>query len=525
MDLARLFCGSEGTLGLVTEATLGIDHLPRHRGVVLLLFDRLENAAHAAIEISRLGVTACDLMDRRLLRLACESDMNFDLLLPAETEALLLVEKEGESPAEVREGLAQIVHLIRRRRRLAFDARMALEPEDVELYWRLTQRVVPTLYRLKGSTRPLPFVEDIVVPPPELPVFLLSLQNVLKKHEVTASLFGHVGHGQLHIRPFLDLSDPDQVRRMQHLARDLYHEVLRVGGTISGEHGDGLSRTWFLREQYGPLYSVFVQLKRIFDPQGILNPGKIVDDGGQTLTQNLRPVAPAAAADELSDASEPDGFTAVATPAAPQLIQLQQSWIYADVLQTARACNGCGGCRTQADNERMCPIFRFGPSEEATPRSKANLMRGILTGQLDATLLKSEALKQVADLCVNCHQCRLECPANVDIPRLMIECKAQYVADNGLTTADWFLTRLDRVAAWASLVRPVANWAVGSRTARLAGRKAGGGGAGTQASTCRPAQLRPPSRSPSPDPAHATQRSQGDVLRRCLRQLVRYASR
>jgi FAD/FMN-containing dehydrogenase/Fe-S oxidoreductase len=472
IHLARLFAGSEGTLGVITEATLATQPLPKHRGVALLLFDRLENAANAAVEIQRMGVTACDLMDRRLLRLACESDVNYELLLPSGTEALLLVEKEGDSPAEVRDGLGQIVHLIRRRRRLAFDARIALEPDDIDLYWRLPQHVVPTLYRLKGSTRPLPFVEDIVVPPTELTEFLVTLQNVLKKHQVTASLFGHIGHGQLHIRPFLDLADPDHVRRMQHLARDLYQEVLRVGGTISGEHGDGLSRTWFLREQYGPLYAVFEQLKRLFDPQGVFNPGKIIDESGQSVAQNLRPVSRVSRSiDELADSSEPDGVAPAPRPAGPHLIQLELNWDYAEIMQTARACNGCGICRTQADTERMCPIFRIAPAEESTPRAKANLMRAILTGQLDATLLKSDALKGVADLCVNCHQCRLECPANVDIPRLMIECKAQYVADNGLSAADWFLTRLDRIAAWASLFRPVANWAVGNRHARWLGDK------------------------------------------------------
>jgi FAD/FMN-containing dehydrogenase/Fe-S oxidoreductase len=472
LDLARVLVGSEGTLALFTEVTLATQELPRHRGIVLLLFDRLENAANAAIELPRLGVSACDLMDRRLLRLACESDSNYEALLPTGTEAMLLVEKEGNTATEVREGLAQIVHLIRRRRRLAFDARVALEREDVELFWRLPQRVVPTLYRLKGSTRPLPFVEDLVVPPAELPRFLVSLQNVLKKHQVTASLFGHVGHGQLHVRPFLDLADPEQVRRMQHLATELYQEVLAVGGTISGEHGDGLSRTWFLREQFGPLYSVLVQLKKIFDPHNILNPGKIVDERGQSLTQNLRPVSRIGGSPEdLADSIEPDGVNLAATASPPQLVPLELNWDQVEVMQTARNCNGCGACRTQFPGERMCPIFRLAPTEEATPRAKANLMRSILAGHLDSTLLKSEGLKKIADLCVNCHQCRLECPANVDIPRLMIECKAQYVADNGLTTSDWLLTRLDLVASWASLLRPLTNWAVGNRSARWLGEK------------------------------------------------------
>ena len=121
----------------------------------------------------------------------------------------------------------------------------------MELYWRLAQKVVPTLYRMKGSTRPLPFIEDLAFRRRRCPTFWCEMQNVLKQHQVTASLFAHAGHGQLHIRPFLDLADPADVAKMAPLAADLYGEVLDVGGTISGEHADGLSRTPFIRQQYG----------------------------------------------------------------------------------------------------------------------------------------------------------------------------------------------------------------------------------------------------------------------------------
>ena len=282
---------------------------------------------------------------------------------------MLLVEFQGDHPRQVREGLGQIVHVLKRRKRLAIDAKLALEPDDVELFWRLVRRVVPTLYRLKGSTRPLPFVEDIVVPPSELPGFLVRLQNVFKKHQITSSVFGHVGHGQLHLRPFLDLADPDHVRRMQHLARDLYAEVMEVGGTISGEHADGLSRTWFLREQFGPLYAVFEQLKTIFDPLPILNPGKIIDQAGQSLTQNLRPVRPArSSADEIIDSDEPDAmvqFTG-ASKTLP-IIPLELNWRNDDIMLAARACNGCGGCRTPGESGDGC-AQSFGFRRPRRPR-------------------------------------------------------------------------------------------------------------------------------------------------------------
>src|SRR5262249_15274679 len=160
--------------------------LPGHVGVALLFFDRLDSAARAALEIPHIGATACDLLDRRLLSIARETDARFDELLPAECEALLLVEVQGNDRPEVRDRLQQVVHRIRKRGTLAFDSRIALEPADVHFFWTLAQKVVPRLYRLKGNTRPLPFVESMAVPPQVLPEFLISLQNVLKKHEVTA---------------------------------------------------------------------------------------------------------------------------------------------------------------------------------------------------------------------------------------------------------------------------------------------------------------------------------------------------
>jgi len=459
LHLARLITGSEGTLALITEATVATQAIPKHRGLALLMFDRLESASLAVQEILPIGASACDLLDRRHLSLAREIHVNYDLLIPGEAEAVLIVEQTGDDPQQVRAGIAQIVDRVRRKRRLAFDARMAFEREEIELLARLSRRVVPTLHRLKGSTRPLPFVEDVAVPPAMLPDFLVRMQNVLKRHQVTASLYGHVGHGQLHVRPFLDITNREDVRKMEDLAADFYGEVLDVGGTISGEHGHGLSRTPFLRRQYGPLYEVFREVKRIFDPQNILNPGKIVADQPYLLTRHLRSISPS-----IATGLDPAGNgqpAAVPGPVEPQL-----AWSLPELTHAVRLCNGCGICRTQSADTRMCPIFRANPAEEASPRAKANLMRGLLNGQLDPSIVTTDEFKAVADLCVNCHQCRLECPSNVDIPRLMTDAKGEYVATNGLSTSDWCMSRVDLLSSIGSRLRPLANWALKNAQAR-----------------------------------------------------------
>jgi FAD/FMN-containing dehydrogenase/Fe-S oxidoreductase len=455
-DLARLLVGSEGTLAIITEATVRTVPRPKQRGLALLFFDRLDAAARGAQEIASLGVATCDLMDRRLLTIAREMDVRYELLIPAEAEAMLLVEQSGDDAYEVGQRLREAVVRLVRERHLAFDARVTMEKEERDFYWRLSRRVVTTLYRLRGTTQAVPFIEDIAVPPETLPDFLVRLQNVFKKHAVTAAMFAHIGHGQLHLRPFLDLGNPEHQRLMQDLATDVYEEVLRVEGTISGEHALGLSRTWFLRRQVGSLYEVFREVKRIFDPDNILNPGKVIADVPQPLIKNLRPPIP-----ERVPVAAPDGSDSLLP-----LVELELAWNWEDMTRATRACNGCGRCRTQGPEERMCPIFRFAPREEASPRAKANLLRAVLTGRLDPRSLRADELKSIADLCVNCHQCRFECPALVDIPKLVLETKAQYVAANGLRLSDWFIARMDRLSAWGSRFSWLANGAIRSRRMR-----------------------------------------------------------
>ncbi len=453
LDLAGVVVGSEGTLAVVTEATLSTEPVIKHRGVVLLLFSSLERAARAVLEILPLKPSACDLMDRRHLSLARESDVRYELLIPAEAEAVLLVEQDGASSADVRERLMAVVSRVRDKTQLAAGAHLATEMEDLALYWQLARKYVPTLSRMRGMARPTPFVEDMAVPPESLPLFLVRMQNALKRHHVTASLFGHAGHGQLHLRPLLDMNEVQDVARMEGLANDLYAEVMEVGGTISGEHSDGLSRTPFLRQQFGPLVDVFAEVKRLFDPLHVLNPGKIVARRPMRLTDKLRPHAQQAPAQQ-------------STLSGPPLYPLRLHWKPGELSETAVQCNGCGTCRSQSPDVRMCPIFRFQPREESSPRAKANLLRGLLAGELPQMMLTQDEFKRVCDLCVHCHMCRLECPAGVDIPKLVAEGKGAYVATNGLRPTDWLLTRVDWVSSAASRLRPLANWAIANPSAR-----------------------------------------------------------
>jgi FAD/FMN-containing dehydrogenase/Fe-S oxidoreductase len=478
IDLARLIVGSEGTLALVTEAVLATSPLPKFTAVTLLFFTSIDNAAAAAVELSQRAVRACDLMDRRHLSLAREVDPRYELMIPAEAEAVLLVEREGDTAEAANDAIVEIETLIMVQRQLATGALTALDADDQDLMWQLARRFIPTLYRLRGNTRPVPFVEDIAVPPAALPTFLPRAFEALRKRQITASVFGHAAHGQLHIRPFIDLANAADVNNLRELAEELYTAVWEVGGTISGEHAEGYSRTPYVERQHGPLMGAFRDVKRLFDPQGLLNPGKKVPLEGTVPTAPLRRLeypgtgrpdanggprgtvangaAPSSAADDKPSAR----------PVEAPLSVLEFAWSPDEMTHAARICNGCGACRTQSPDTRMCPTFRPSPREEASPRSKANLARALLTGGLPGAAVVDEQFKQILDLCIHCHMCRLECPANVDIPKLAAEAKAAYIASNGQSFHDWSAAHIDYLCSLAARAPRVANWAVGNRLAR-----------------------------------------------------------
>jgi FAD/FMN-containing dehydrogenase/Fe-S oxidoreductase len=462
LDLAALLVGSEGTLALITEAQVGTVPLPAYRGVAMLMFDSVEKAANTVLDVLAIQPTACELMDRRHLSFAREVEPRFEQLIPNETEAVLLVEQEGDDPEVVREQLNRLTNEIWQHRRVAFGARQTYEPDETALFWRLVHQVQPALYRVRGPSQPVPIVEDMSVSPGVLPEFLVRMQNVLKRHQVTASLFCHAGHGQMHILPFLDLSNPEDVERMRQMAEELYQEVFALRGSVSGEHGCGLSRSSFIRQQAGPLFDVFREVKQIFDPRNILNPGKIVSDDPDLMTRHLaRPVP------FVPPPTPPSEATVEAVSEEMRnLTELQLDWHPNLVCDAVSNCNRCGECRVQTPGLRMCPLFRIGPDEESSPRAKVNLIRGVLTGAIDLTTLTTEEFKSIADLCIHCHACRIECPACVDVPRLMRESKGAYVVANGLTLADWAMTRLDLLGSLGSMAAPFTNWALDNRQMR-----------------------------------------------------------
>jgi Fe-S oxidoreductase len=348
---------------------------------------------------------------------------------------------------------------MRQGRRGCIDVRRAEDAIDAAFFWELSRNVVSTLHGVRAAVRPVPFVEDIVVPPPALPDFLGRLQEVLKRLQVTAMLFGHAGHGQLHVRPFVDPADPAERERLTTLADDLYAEALAVGGTFGGEQGLGLSRTPFFARLVPELAEVCAEVKRLWDPVGTLNPGRVVQGAGGLAAFRAAVGRPPSSPVEPAPSAGPSPLPVLA-------------WSGERLVAEVDACNGCGTCRTQAAGPRMCPMYRGNPAEEASPRAKANLVAAVLTGGLDAKALTSDAVRGIADTCFNCHQCRSDCSAGVDIPALVMELKAAHFAANSAPLSRWLLSRVDTLSALGGALRPLANRALANPQARWVLEKA-----------------------------------------------------
>ncbi len=443
-DLTKLLVGSEGTLALFAEATLQTVPLPGGRAAVLLGFDRFDDALAAALHVRPLVPSACEMLDRRLLSLTRAQSPDAARLIPAATEAILLVEIERDSADDAKQAVLELIETVQRTHHLATHVLPAFDRDAIARLWQVREAALPALYSLGKGARPLAFIEDVGVPPESLPEYISKLQGILHRFETTASFMIHAATGQVHARPFLDPALPADADKLWAIAEQTYALVHEMGGTISTQHGTGIARTPWVEKQVGPLLPIFREIKALFDPRGLFNPGKIVG------------IDPSRPAWPLRQSPAP--------PAKP----VRLLWEADELACQTSACNGCGSCRTEDTHQRMCPTFRVTHEEAASPRAKANLLRSLLAG--NATLGAGD-VRQVADLCINCKMCAIECPAHVNIPKLMIETKAANLAEHGLDRSDWLLARIESAAALGSNFALVSNTLVGSRPFRWLAEK------------------------------------------------------
>ncbi len=445
LNLPRLLIGSEGTLGFFTEATLRTIPLAEGRCSVLVNVAGLGQAIEVVQRVLDTGPSACELIDRRLLRLARIGENGaLGSLISSAAEAVLVIEYETDSANEAIRLAKALVQQLQRDPSV-IQTTLAAEAQLQERIWQIRATALPSLYSMKGGAQPIAQIEDVGVPVESLHEFMRRAQDILQEHETTASFLVHAGAGQVHTRPFLDLQKPDDVSRLWSITEKVHALALELDGTVSSQHGTGLARTPWVARQFGPLYPILRQIKAIFDPKNIFNPGKIVDPDPDIAGRPLRKIAPAAE-----------------RPLMPLSLFKEPDAVFSEVSH----CNGCGQCRTESPGQRMCPLFRANHTEDATPRAKANMLRDLLQQNAEGMQISAEEVRTVADLCVNCKMCASECPAHINIPKLMLEAKAANVAAHGMDRTDWFFSQIEYVLRWGSAASFLANLALRGRTSR-----------------------------------------------------------
>ncbi|MBN1867290.1 anaerobic glycerol-3-phosphate dehydrogenase subunit C [Candidatus Sumerlaeota bacterium] len=439
MDIAKLICGSEGTLAAIAAVNLRILDPLRATGVGLFNFAAVAEAADAVASILNHNPVSVEMLDETILRMAREARRLDADLVDDSARSTLLVEFEGESPTEVADKLARLERDLRAHTPVLASGALATDARSRARIWAVRSSSQPLLYKRPGRKNPITLFEDIAVEPERLGDLVRAIDQALGSRGIEYGAFGHAGAGLLHTRPFIDLRDPEDIRLVRECADEIYDAAFAMGGTVSGEHGDGLARTHLLPRQYGELYPVFGEVKRLFDPKGILNPDKIWrPEPRDTSLENLK-LHPG-----LSYA-----------PRDTLLV-----WRDGEFENELDRCNACGECRVLARDQAMCPLYKLLKDERAAPRAKATLIRSLMNGTLDDGFFSDPTAKQAMDYCIDCKACRLECPLNVNIPKLMLEAKAEYVRRNGQSVENLVLSASDRISRLASAAAPLANAAL-----------------------------------------------------------------
>lgn len=433
IDLAHLLAGSEGTLAIFTQITLRTVPLPKAKGLLQLEFDSLDSMARAVPIIVKTAPAACELMDETLIDLAFDQLPQYRDILPAGAAAVLLIEHVGDTETEVRQQI-EVTDLAVGKR--AAGRTIITSPADQTRVWKSRKDAGPLLYRKRRREHPAEFMEDASVDHTRLADYIEGLQKIEHKYGTTMSFFGHAGDGELHLRPYLDLSNPRDVEKMQAMAEEVFSLVWSLGGSISGEHADGLLRAGFVRRQYGDeFYQILRRIKAIFDPEGLMNPGKILNDDPNIMVQNLRR----------------------AHPIQPDRARSEMLFAENELELEFEQCYGCGLCLNRDPALRMCPVYRALGEELGSSRAKANLLHYWATGQLDDKEFESPQFRRFLDLCVNCKMCEKQCPSGVRVSTLMAAARAEYVRRKGLRRTESALSRNRYLSLLGSAFAPLSN--------------------------------------------------------------------
>ena len=411
LNLCKLLTGSEGTLAFTTEITLQLDPLPPKKAVMVAAhFDSVEKCLQAVVPAMSHSLFTCEMMDKIILD-CTKSSLKYKenrFFIEGDPAAILMLELRTNDADELTNQTAELIKTLEDSN-LCY-ALPVLRNEAIEMALELRKAGLGLLGNMVGDEKPVACIEDTAVAVEDLADYINEFTTVMKGYGQRAVYYAHAGAGELHLRPILNLKTKEEVVLFRKITEDVAKLVKKYGGSISGEHGDGRLRAEFLEQMIGSdNYKLLERLKTTFDPNNILNPGKIIS--AVPMDEALR-YTPGRKEPEIStfmDFSDSKG-----------------------ILRAAESCNGSGDCRKPAEaGGTMCPSYRATRNEKDTTRARANALREFLTHSEKENQFNHRELKEVLALCISCKGCKSECPSNVDMAAYKAEFEYQYKKENG----------------------------------------------------------------------------------------------
>lgn len=448
-NLAKLMCGSEGTLGVMHEIKLNLVTKPKFSTLAVVHFDKLYTALSSVPTILETGPTAVELLDHlgiTLCREVPDYARRLRNFVEGDPNCVLITEFTGESDAEL------VAKFSRLREHLSAqgvpfmaitEAKTPLQQEDI---WVVRKAGLGLLMSIKGDYKPLSFIEDAAVPVEYLADYVTEIEEFCGAMGTKVAYYAHASAGCLHIKPLVNTKAAQEIAKLPQIAKFAVSLLRGHGGVLSSEHGDGRTRSWLNEGFFGPeLYGLYKQVKRIFDPQNLMNPGNVVD--GPAMTEHLR------YDDEYH--VEP--------------VKEHISWRDEQgFVPAVEMCNGAGICR-KLNVGTMCPSFMVTQEEEHSTRGRANLLRAAMSGILPPGSFTSERLYDALDLCIECKACKSECPSSVDMAKIKFEFLAHYHEKNGIPLRARLMADIARASRWSSgLMAPLVNAVLGNRLVKVA---------------------------------------------------------
>ena len=423
-NLCKLITGSEGTLATTLELKLNLAPLPKFKSVCVVHFDALLDAVGAITPILEFKPSAVEILDKIVVDLSRENltTRRHCHFISGNPEAILIVEFYGDSLKDVMDRPMAMVKDLQEKG-LGYAFPLFPQGEEYEDVWVVRKKGLGLMLGIKGKKKPLAFIEDAGIPTKYLKDYIDRTLQICKKHNTEVAMYAHVSVGVIHVRPILDLRQEVDVKRLERIAEDTFNLVMEYGGSWSGEHGDGLVRSPFNERFFGKeLYQAFIQIKKLFDPENLMNPGKIISN--QSISENLRYGA------EYKDKPVDTEF----------LYKSEQSF-----QESVHMCTGVGECRKLLGGT-MCPSFKATRDEEHSTRGRANALRMAMSGQLDEEGLTSARLQETLSLCLSCKACKSECPSNVDMAKMKSEVQQLYFDKHGPSIRDKMIRDAPKVA-------------------------------------------------------------------------------